>query len=163
MLVRAESRLRVKLDLVWHYRIPLPVLVTQEPSQWNNDWKWVACENFSGIYFCTLLFVFNNRFKTRPNINKNCVRTESFFSIYFLAEIFDPAGDLNRFGIRLLKVFLCLGVKFWIYFLSLPGSTIFSALESCLLYLGNILDWKFPCLGVNILCLLETPVQWTQL
>merc|ERR1711867_310900 len=71
----------------------------------------------SGIYFCTLLFLFNSRFKTRPNINKNCVGTGSFFSIYFLAGIFDPVGDLNRFGIILLKVFLCLGVKFWIYFL----------------------------------------------
>merc|ERR1712112_789756 len=50
-------------------------------------------------------------------VNKNCVGTESFFAIYFLARIFDPVGDLNRFGIRLLKVFLCLGVKFWIYFL----------------------------------------------
>ena len=75
-----------------------------------------SCEKISGIYFFTLYFLFNIRFKTRSNHNKNSVRTESLFSIYFLAEFFDPA-DLNRFGIRLLKVFLCLGVKFWIYFL----------------------------------------------
>ena len=83
--------------------------------------------------------------------------------LYFLMLLFREHGDEGQLA---FLSFLLVLYSRWYYCLesmAMKANWLFSHFYfSCIPGGVNILDWKTPCLGVNILslCLFETPVQW---